>query len=416
MLTRSSNVALFIGLLLAGGAWGCDDDRPLDQTPGVALDGGAAEDDAGTPDDAGAAAEDASVARDAGHAEDEGVVRLELGPVQTNVRGEAEVELELPEGVVSFTVVLVASREVTSIIKTMDGPEGRLVTDDPANVTQIEQFLLGPFAPQFKSPNRVIQDKGVAAALFPNNPMVRVTGGSYRMTIAAVNLRGNQATPYIGPVEVEVYYRTRALASGRLDVRLYFTGAGDLDSDSAKDSPMVQRALEGLALIYGQANLELGELSYHDVDSAYRTISGIDGSGDTLEQMFELTAGNGPGLHFFFVDRFEGGFPGAMVAGISGGLPGPPLRTGSPSSGVAVALSAVNGDPETLAHVMGHEGGHWLGLFHTSEITGTEDQLPDTPGGQAGQPFLMFPAVGGGTQISPSQATVMRHHVEVRAN
>jgi hypothetical protein len=33
----------------------------------------------------------------------------------------------------------------------------------------------------------------------------------------------------------------------------------------------------------------------------------------------------------------------------------------------------------------------------------------------AGNTYLMYPAVGGGTTISPSQATVMRHHAEVEA-
>jgi hypothetical protein len=70
-------------------------------------------------------------------------------------------------------------------------------------------------------------------------------------------------------------------------------------------------------------------------------------------------------------------------------------------------------DPAVLAHVMAHEGGHWLGLFHTSEITGTLDQMPDTPEGQAGNTYLMYPAVGGGTTISSGQAAVLRNHGEV---
>ena len=64
---------------------------------------------------------------------------------------------------------------------------------------------------------------------------------------------------------------------------------------------------------------------------------------------------------------------------------------------------------------MAHEGGHWLGLFHTSEITGTEDQHAETPAGQAGNTYLMFPAVGGGTTVSPSQGAVLRRLLETFA-
>jgi hypothetical protein len=287
------------------------------------------------------------------------------------------------------------------------------VTTDATNVTRIEEFLLGPFAPQFKSPNRVIQDRGVAAANFPSNPAVQVGGGDYRMVIAGLRLMGNQGSAFQGEVRVEVVYRTRAVEAGRLHLHLHFTGAGDLSAATAPTAPLVVGALDALAGIYAQANVELGTVTYHDVDPAFRTIDGIDGSGDKLERMFQLSEGKGPGLHFFFVDRFEGGFPGATVAGIAGGLPGPPLAPGTLSSGVAVALSAAMDDPAVLAHVMAHEGGHWLGLFHTSEITGTLDQMPDTPEGQAGNTYLMYPAVGGGTTISSGQAAVLRNHGEV---
>lgn len=347
-----------------------------------------------------------------------GVERIDIGSVELDANGEsAPISFQLPEDVVSFSIIIGGAEEGTFIIKRLENRTGVLVTDDKTGVTTIEELIFGPFAAQFKSPNRVVQDRGLAAFAFPNNPNVMIAGGNHAMVVAGFRLSGMQATPFSGTVEITVFYRRAEVVQGRLDVSLYFTGAGGLSADMAPSSQLITEALDHLRMIYAQSNIELGEVKYHDIDPSFQTIEGVDGSGDQLEQMFKSTAGNGPGLHYFFVERFEAGLlPGANVAGISGGLPGPGLNPGSVNSGVAVAMTPVNGDAAILAHVMAHEGGHWLGLFHTSEIIGTEDQMPDTPGGQQGNTFLMYPAVGGGTSVSPGQAKVMRHHPEVIAN
>jgi hypothetical protein len=48
-------------------------------------------------------------------------------------------------------------------------------------------------------------------------------------------------------------------------------------------------------------------------------------------------------------------------------------------SGIVFNYLAID-TAEQLAHVMAHEAGHYLGLFHTTEQTGTTfDPLQDTP-------------------------------------
>lgn len=228
-------------------------------------------------------------------------------------------------------------------------------------------------------------------------------------------LDGTDGGPYAGPVEVTIFHRAEVPGQARFDISLYFTGAQGINAVSAPNDPLIQDAVQEMAMIYVQSNLQIGNVKYFDIDSSFRTIAiSLDGSETQLEEMFQNTAERGPGLHFFFVDRFEGGL-GGMVAGVAGGLPAPPLSPGSVGSGVAVSLAATAGDPATLGHVMAHEGGHWLGLFHTSELIGTLDQFPETPEGQASSGFLMFPAVGGGTQIGVEQSRVMRAHIETVA-
>lgn len=415
---RAEPMRALISTLCVFGLLACSSEGDeLDPAPDTGVNDG----DTGTgAPDGGAGADTGTPQPDSGvQVTDSGVVdppgELTLPPIQTGANGEsAPVSFDLPAGVVSFMLTVEGPQDVTMIVKRLTGPSGVLVTDDESNVSQIERFLLGPFAAQFKSPNRVVQDIGIAAALFPNNPGVSVSSGSYQLVMSAIRIQGQNGNPYQGTLTGKVLYRTEALASGHLDVHLYFSGAGNVTAATAPSDPLVQGALQKVSSVYAQANITLGAVTYHDVDASFRNISGIDGSSDQLERLFRLSDGNGAGLHYFFVDRFEGGLPGGMVAGIAGGLPGPALRPGTNNSGVAVALGAVNGDAQILGHVMAHEGGHWLGLFHTAEFTGTQDQLSDTPGDQnAGQNYLMFPAVGGGTMMSPSQGTVVRHHGEV---
>ncbi len=372
--------------------------------------------DTGATADGGGRSDTGNPGPDAGTMTTPGVEEIDLGTLTTNASGEAMIDFDLPPGTTSFMVTLVADPNALMIIKNLDGPTGNLVTDDTSNVTQIEMFLLGPFAAQFKSPNRVIQDTGWFASLFPNNPGVTVSGGNYQMVVTGIVPQGQQGRPYQGDVQARLLYRTEEPAASSVDLVLYFTGAGGITAESAPNDALIQDALVELGNIYGSAGISLGNVTYLEADAQYRTITvSTDGSPGAREEMFEGTAGNGPGLHFFFVDRFEAAFPGATIAGVSGGIPGPALAPGSPSSGVAVAISTAMGSAATLAHVMAHEGGHWLGLFHTSEITGTEDQHPETPSGQAGDTHLMYPAVGGGTMISDSQARVLRRNAELVA-
>jgi hypothetical protein len=339
---------------------------------------------------------------------------IDLPAINTGANGRSgEVTFELPTNVDSFMIVLNGPDDVTSIVHKLDGPGGVVVSDDASTLTQLEMLFLGPWGAQFKSPNRVLQDKGTSAALFPNNPNVDPEAGTYRMIISAGRIQGNNFVAYQGAIDATILIRRNNLASGRLGLHYYFSGAANIAAADAPTSPLITAATTRLGEIYASSNITFDAPTFHDVDPSYRTITGIDGTGDQLERLFQQSAGNGSGLHFFFVDRFDGGGLGGMVAGIAGGLPGPPLRPGTVNSGVAVALGAVNGDANVLAHVMAHEGGHWLGLFHVSEIIGTEDQLPDTPSGQAGDTYLMYPAVGGGTTVSPSQSEVVRRHLEV---
>src|SRR5262245_4444687 len=209
-----------------------------------------------------------------------GVETIDVGSVTINAGGDSDpFTFELPNGVISFSILIRGTDEGTYIIKKLDGPLGNFVTDDTANVSQIEMFLLGPFAAQFKSPNRVVQDRGLAAASFPNNPAISVSGGMYTIVLSGFTLTQNSADPLPGPVELIVEYRTKKVATGKLDVSFYLTGAENLMALTAPTDPLIMGAIDHLKMIYAQANIEIGEVAYYDIDPMYQTIAGIDGSG-----------------------------------------------------------------------------------------------------------------------------------------
>jgi hypothetical protein len=338
------------------------------------------------------------------------VNRRSLGSVALDQTGRsAPFTFTVPDCAHAFMLDIVGPDDVTFILDRLTGPDGRAL-------------ISGPFPQgQLASPIRMTQGEGVGTALVPNS-MELFQAGEYEAVVLGGRILGDglfnaQFEPWRGTVQVELLVRAvdTLERGGTIDANVYMTGAGGLTRAEAESSALLQGALERLAEHYAQVGIALGEVTYFDIPERFRTITSISGADNMLSEMFALTGNGPPGLNFFLVQRFDvfGGL-GAGIGGISGGLPGPALRTGSPRSGVAVAMAAIQGDSATLAHVMAHEGGHYLGLFHTSEFFGGEDPLSDTPTGQRGDTNLMYPAVGGGTQLTPQQGRVMHNHVEVR--
>ena len=83
-----------------------------------------------------------------------------------------------------------------------------------------------------------------------------------------------------------------------------------------------------------------------------------------------------PGFHLFFTNEIT--LYGYEFAGTSGDIPGDQVDSGTPISGVAIDVtSGMSYRAEMLTAI--HELGHFVGLFHTSELSGDDnDPLDDT--------------------------------------
>jgi hypothetical protein len=204
--------------------------------------------------------------------------------------------------------------------------------------------------------------------------------------------------------DVQVLTRPGPLpANGAVDVNFYLVWAGDaatgaLTATTAPTNPRVQRMVKTLSLIYGRAGICINKVTFFNVPAWAQTkfASGIDadktGPCDNLAQMFTLSQ-DGNALNFFIVDAITSTSQGGTVVGIDGTIPGPSGVGGTVHSGAAVSGSDLGSGvcgtagqidltcgADEVAYIAAHEGGHWFGLFHTSEATGDEfDTLNDTP-------------------------------------
>lgn len=223
-----------------------------------------------------------------------------------------------------------------------------------------------------------------AGVLYPNAPPPRTTNNTNNLP-GLTYTPGNFSVGFISqPVtQVAVTLLTKTatgeLTSGTIDVNLWFDSAR-YTAATAKTSSTFQTALRSIQTIWGAVGIRMGTVTYLDLpdaNHAYRNIQGED------VQVLSAMTGGAPndGVNWIFVDSIDGsGSGGNTTLGVAAGIPGTPLK-GSGQSGVVVSLLTLQGSGAAtrLATTIAHETGHWLGLFHTSEATGTDfDPIPDT--------------------------------------
>lgn len=224
-----------------------------------------------------------------------------------------------------------------------------------------------------------------------------------------------------------------------IDLNVYLVGVPGIDADSAAGDEDMQEVLDGFEEIYDQADVEIGELNFHDIDGeegeAYRIVRSQEELSELVSLSERPEGGEDASLsaNVFFVESMQlnSGFGGVQsgAIGISLGLPGPAGLHGTPGSGV-VFTSEYMGEEETESSlgdtvngndltgiVLAHELGHYVGLFHTSEQFGQGyDPLDDTPECTSGFPTqcpdlgnLMFPMAGADhTEVTQGQSYVIQ--------
>ncbi|MFW5967958.1 MAG: hypothetical protein ACOCV2_10585 [Persicimonas sp.] len=236
------------------------------------------------------------------------------------------------------------------------------------------------------------------------------------------------------------YYQFEESEPGTtVDLNVYLVGVPGIDADSASDNEDMQVVLDGFEEIYEQADVEIGEIEFRDIEGDDREAYRVVRSEEELSELVALSerpeGGEDAALsaNVFFVEsmQLDSGFGGVQsgAIGISLGLPGPAGLHGTSSSGV-VFTSEYMGEEEAESSlgdtvdgndltgiVLAHELGHYLGLFHTSEQFGQGyDPIDDTPECESGFPTqcpdlgnLMFPMAGADhTEVTEGQSHVIQ--------
>ncbi|HET8732544.1 MAG TPA: hypothetical protein VFM45_02105 [Anaeromyxobacteraceae bacterium] len=187
-------------------------------------------------------------------------------------------------------------------------------------------------------------------------------------------------------------------ATGTLDL-VFRVVTSALDATSAAADPSVARMRETLATYLARMGVALGAVTFADVppEVKARFAAGVNaddtGPCGDLASLLRL-AGPGAAMNLFLVDSYYSADPGTVV-GLDGTIPGPATVGGTVASGASAAVEDLWAgaatscgtvpDPrgcgaDQVAYVVAHEMGHFLGLYHDSEWTGTLfDPLRDTP-------------------------------------
>lgn len=297
------------------------------------------------------------------------VQTINLGSVSVGGQLSDDVTLDVPEGTLGFSIIGENAGSDLMIIGRMVDPNGRTIYD---------------FQNPFGSEVRFFPSTGEITQMVPSSPRSAPIPGRYVFNLIKEGGTRN--------INVSAILKTAQgePQAGELNVNFFFANIG-LDASSAKADGDFQAAVTELRALYAQRDIVLGDVNYCNLGGGdadrYAVIDTVEGANSELNQMFalsgkasELGCSDEQALNFFLVQEIVGGRAGYIILGVSGGIPGPPGLHGTTHSGVAVTMSGFRRNPKQLAQTMAHEGGHYLGLFHTTEAEGNAfDPLPDTP-------------------------------------
>jgi hypothetical protein len=196
----------------------------------------------------------------------------------------------------------------------------------------------------------------------------------------------------------DVQVVTRQAPGSTMDVAFYIATDAFTEAN-AGSNPTVQRMVSSYKSIYAQAGITVNAV-FHDLSATDKARFGTNvsanstGPCDEFGQLFTLS-GQFPGntMNVFLVQGIKdaSGQTGNIV-GIDSTIPGPSSYNGTVASGALVSsvdlfVGACGGafnigacGADFVAYIAAHETGHFLGLFHTTEMEGADfDTLTDTP-------------------------------------
>lgn len=332
--------------------------------------------------------------------------------------GSQEISFRIPDNALSAVVYLSDNKSELMAPWKIYAPDGTLLFD-----------ISNPSASRFS----VLPSEGTFSMMLPPGPVFSFVGGLYKASFLRESGTAQTSLRVFGKTGSSLPDRQR------LDLVFTFVGAPEgLTAATAKTDTAFQAGIKTFRELYEKMGIELGDITYEDLSgsdaSAFRVIDTVSGANNELGRLFSKSKSLGQGINFFFVQEILGGDVGYIILGISGGIPGPPGIQGTVHSGVALTMADFRKRPTVFGQTMAHEGGHYLGLFHTTESGGnTHDPLPDTlecPAsndsnfdgklsstecrGKGAENFMFWLAGESANQVSTEQGRVLRRNPATR--
>ena len=317
--------------------------------------------------------------------------------------GQAHWDFQIDSNTQSFSLYVEGLDGAEYLITELESPDGVFVRSEATS--QEVASGLGLAAAPFFSANRSVGDHGGTSLLVPNNPRLKVTQGRWQATLQST--QSTQHTVRVTRLEQRAVGRPDSI---RIPLNIYLSGAGGIRHDNADTHPRLRRALNQLEATFSLVNIDIEPVRFFGVSEDFQIIEDI-----TLhnEQGLNLlrNADDGQGINLFIIERFEADDAVlGTIGGVSAAIPGDP-RPGRRFSGVVVATSFSEDTPEAdlLGLTIAHEIGHFLGLFHTEEAAGFEDNIEDTTTNSPRNLMHHLSRLGF-DQLSDQQGMVLRSH------
>lgn len=212
-------------------------------------------------------------------------------------------------------------------------------------------------------------------ALLPVTPDVVPTEGTWHFQWFVG--KGND-----GSAECGVVHRTSDV-SDAATIHVEFVFVGVLTAATAPDDTNWQAAVGQLEEEWATAGIE-ATFDYVDFTGDAAKFAVVDIADDDLSEFNDLLRTSNPAdvatITFFVVEDIANSTTGDSILGLSAGPPGAATIHGTSKSGVVVSAADLATAPTDVGKIMSHEGGHFLGMFHTTEKDGSRfDPLGDTP-------------------------------------
>ena len=269
-----------------------------------------------------------------------------------------------------FTVADDASSVVVYCGAFGDQMLGALSTlSDPGGATFFD-YWNAPSA----TPYRTTTHDDMVTFMIPNSPDADISGGTWGASVWVMSGFSSldcKMVSRLGDVGDSVV----------LDV--VFVGVSDygLDATAAPDDANWQAVEAEIVRQYDSVGLDVS-FRYRDFSGNVDTYQVVDVTEDDYGEFNDLLRyGNPDGTRvvtLFMVESISTD-EGKTILGKSGGPPGAPTIASTSKSGVVAMAADIESDPVLTAKIIGHELGHYLGLWHTTERDGSShDPLSDT--------------------------------------